>query len=396
MAGHPAGAVNLAGPHPGWVATWAASPQPRADGAKPLGGFRDQTVRDIIDTSVGGTRLRVRISNLYGDRPLVIGAASVAAVLTGAALASGSTRQLTFGGKPSVAIPAHAAVTSDPAAMPVAAEAKLAISLFLPQATGPTTSHLVAEQVNYVARGNHAADPHPGAFTQAEQSWYFATEVDVESATADGTIVAFGDSITDGLGSALGAAARYPNFLARRLLAAYGAGAAGVVDEGIGGNRLLSDVCGSASGEARFERDALGVAGVRAVIVLLGINDIFGESSANSCGPRPAVTVAAIENGYRRLIALAHARGVSVYLGTLTPAARLSAAGAQQWAAVNDWIRASYAAHISDGVITFAAAVADPADPSRMLPSYDSGDGVHPNDLGYQAMANAVPLGWLR
>jgi lysophospholipase L1-like esterase len=379
-----------------WVATWAASPVSATDGVLPSRGFLNQTVRDVIYASVGGDALRVHLSNLFGTRPVTVGAASVGTVLGGPALVPGSTRTLTFDGKKAVTIPRGGTVVSDAVTVTVAPLQDLAISLYLTHATGPVTHHLFSMQTNYVASGDHAADGKATAFTGIEQAWYFATEVDVRSMTADGTVVAFGDSITDGNGSLPGAEDRWPNYLARRLIAAYGDRAPGVVDEGIAGNRVLSgSACFGQSALQRFKRDALSVAGMRAVIIVEGTNDYgFSLGPATSCTtPQDKnVTAADVELGYRRLIAMAHARGVRVYLATITP----RGGHVPLIAAVNRWILASYAARISDGVVDFAAAAAMPGYPDRLDVPYNSGDGLHPNDLGYDVMADAIPLAWLR
>jgi lysophospholipase L1-like esterase len=381
-----------------WIATWAASPEAAGDGAAER-GFDDRTVRDVIYTSSGGTAVRVRISNRFGTRPLDIGAASVGTVLDGAGLVSAQTRPLDFGdGKGSVTIPAGGSVTSDPVPYDVAPLAELAVSLYLPSPTGPVTWHSLAQQDSYVARGDSADSNRATSYRTTERSWYYLTEVDVRSATAHGTIVAFGDSITDGLGSNAGADDRWPNFLARRLQAAFGDRAPGVVDEGISGNRVLS-ACVGPSALSRFGRDALSVAGVRAVILLEGINDIsYATRPPGRCGSQANrdLTASAIEDGYLRLIAMARARGVAVYLGTLTPAPGLTRAGRTLRQEVNRWILGSYAAHVSDGVVDFAGAVADPGDPAYFNPACNSGDSLHPNDLGYNMMADAVPLAWGR
>jgi lysophospholipase L1-like esterase len=376
-----------------WVATWAASPMAASDSRQAARGFGNQTVRDIIYTSVGGDALRVRLSNLFGTRPLTIGGASVGSVLDGAVLVPGSGRPLTFGGSASVTIPAGSTVTSDPLSWTVLPLAEMAISLYLPDPTGPSTNHGYAGQTNFIAAGDQVADAQGTSFSERVQSWYFATEVDVRSATADGTIVAFGDSITDGIGSESGADDRWPDDLARRLNASLGDRAPGVVDEGIAGNRVLSGSrCFGQSALTRFERDALSEPGVRAVIVLEGINDIgFAMNPANACTLPVSrqLTAAQIEAGYLRLIAMAHARDIKVYLGTLTPAPAREPLRSE----VNRWIMDSRAA---DGVIDFAAVTSAPDDPRYYNPAYNSGDNLHPNDLGYDAMANAIPLAWLR
>jgi lysophospholipase L1-like esterase len=342
-------------------------------------GFSNQTVRNIVYASVGGSSLRVRLSNTFGSAPLVVGAATVGVVLDGAQLVPGTSQHLSFGGKTSVTIPAGAQLLSDPLAMRVQPLEELAVSVYLPDATGPATNHSDAQQNNYIAAGNHAGAAAATAYTTTTGSWYYVDGLDVRSSTADGTIVAFGDSITDGYQSLVGSNARWPNYLARRLDAVLGDRAPGVVDEGISGNRILNDSsCFGVSAEARFARDALSQPGVKAVIVLEGINDIGFAGEA------------------------AHAHGVKIYIGTLTPFAGSNPTYGGNYGTgkgealreqVNNWIRTSGA---FNGVIGFALATADPYDPQYLNPVYNSGDSLHPGDLGYEAMADAIPLRLVR
>lgn len=400
-----------AGPAPagrhGWVASWAASPM--AGGPS----FSDQTVRNIIYTSVGGNSLRVQVSNTFGSAPLPVGAVSVGVVLDGAQLVPGTSHTLTFGGKRATTIPAGTQVLSDPLTMRLRPLTELAVSVYLPAATGPATNHSDAQQNNYIASGDHAGDAAATAYTSTTGSWDFIDGLDVYSRTADGTVVAFGDSITDGYLSLTGANARWPNYLARRLNAVSGDRAPGIVDEGISGNRVLSDsTCFGVSAEARFERDALSQPGVKAVILLEGINDIgFAGLPDSGCSKpnNPNVTPAQIEAGYRHLIGLAHARGVRIYAGTLMPFAGShtvyggffgTAHGESLREQVNAWIRTSRA---FDGVIDFSRATQDPYDPRYINPVYDANavsastaDSLHPGDVGYEAMAAAVPLAFVR
>ena len=391
--------------HDGWVASWAASPMAGST------SFSDQTVRNIVYTSVGGNALRVQLSNTFGAAPLTVGGVSVGVVLDGAQLVPGTSHALTFGGKTSTTIPAGAQMLSDPLVMNVRPLTELAISIYLPDATGPATNHSDAQQNNYIAAGDQASDSAATAYTSTTGSWYFADGLDVSSATALGTVVAFGDSITDGYQSLTGADARWPNYLARRLNALFGDHAPGVVDEGISGNRILSDsTCYGVSAESRFERDALSQPGVRAVILLEGINDIgFAGLPDSGCSEpnNPDVTAAQIEAGYQDLIAMAHAHGVRIYAGTLLPFAGSNpiyggyfgtAYGENLREQVNTWIRTSGA---FDGVIDFAKAMQDPYDPQYLNPAYaansnsaySTDDSLHPGDVGYEAMASAIPLG---
>ena len=381
----------------GWVETWATSPtQPTREVINLAdAGFHDQTIRNIVFTSVGGREIRIRLSNIFGTRPLVIGRASVGAVASGGAL-SGPVYAVMFDGRPSVRVPAGEEVVSDPVPMAVTPLEDIAVSVYVPGATGPATYHFFGQQDNYIAPGDHVSDPGEVAFTTRTVSWYFLDGVDVLSASKRaGTVVAFGDSITDGIGSADGANNRWPNFLARRLDAQYGDAAPAVVDEGIGGNRVLSgSACYGPSAVARFSRDVLDQPDVRDVIVLEGINDI-GYSSGADIGciaPNTDVSAAQIIAGYKTLIAAAHAHGIRIFGATLTPFESSwfwSPEGQAKWDAVNHWIRTSGA---FDGVVDFARALADPNDPAYINPAYDGGDGLHPNDAGYAAMAGAVNL----
>jgi lysophospholipase L1-like esterase len=285
-------------------------------------------------------------------------------------------------------------VLSDPVGMQVSALQELAVSIYLPGRTGRATFHSEAQQVSWVsAAGDHTAEAGANAFMIPTQSWYYLSGLDVRSSGAAGTLVAFGDSITDGVQSTVGGNDRWPNDLARRLDTVAGP-TLSVADEGIGGNRVLTaSRCCGASAEARFARDALDQPGVRDVIVLEGINDIglrMGPLHSDS-----GLTAAQVIAGYQDLIAHAHARGVRIFGATLLPyqgAGYYSPAGEAVREAVNAWIRTSGA---FDGVIDFDAVMRDPADPLRLDPAYDSGDHLHPDDAGYQAMADAINLDML-
>ena len=377
-----------------WVTSWGASPQGPSPGTLGLKGFHDQTVRDIIVPSVGGNMIRLELTNAFGRSPLQVGRVTVAVADLGAGVVPGTIHPVSFGGSVSVRIPAGEQVLSDPVGMQVSALQELAVSIYLPGPTGVATRHTDAQQVNWVSTvGDHAGEAGVGAFTIPTLSWYYLSGLDVRSSRATGTVVAFGDSITDGVNSSVGGNDRWPDGLARRLGAAAGP-TLSVADEGIGGNRLLTaSRCCGASAQARFARDALDQSGVRDVIVLEGINDI-----GTSVGPLHSdtgLTPARIIAGYRDLIAQAHARGVRIFGATLLPyqgAGYYSPAGEAIREAVNAWIRTSGA---FDGVVDFDAAMRDPADPLRLNPAYDSGDRLHPNDAGYQAMADAISLDML-
>jgi lysophospholipase L1-like esterase len=378
--------------HGRWVGAWASSPvQGTTTATCPAGdaGITNQTVRNIVFASVGGSSVRVRVTNAFGTAPLTVSAASVAIAGTGAATVPGTMRQLRFGGHPGIAVPPGAEAVSDPVRLRVRALQDLAVSVHVPRLTGPATIHSVAVQDNFVsATGNFATSTDPGDFGTRIGCWMFIDGVDVaESPLGPVSVVAFGDSITDGLRSTVNANKRWPNDLARRLDARHGR-VLSVVDQGISGNRLLADGAG-VSAQARLDRDVLTQPGARVVIMLIGINDIgFAD-----LGLSPPVSAADLIAGYRQIIARCHAAGLSIIGGTLTPFKGVpgywNETGEQIREQVNTWIRTSRA---FDAVVDFAAATADPNDPLVLDPAFDSGDHLHPNDAGYQAMADAIDL----
>jgi lysophospholipase L1-like esterase len=383
-------AVAAAGPS--WVGTWTGSPIAGASSSScPAGdgAMAGRTVRNIVYPSVSGSRVRVRFSNTFGTAPLTIGSASVAVAETGAQTVPGTMRRLLFGGKRSVTVPAGAEALSDWLDMNVAQQRDLAVSAYVPALTGPATFHSLAMQKSFTGPGDAATKAAAANFPTAISCWLFADGVDVlPSSRVRGSVVAFGDSITDGYGSAVNANDRWPNFLARRLDARAG-NTLSVVDEGISGNRVLSDAgTAGVSALARFDRDVLSQPGARDVIVVEGINDI-GNSDI---GAIPTVTAPDLIAGYRQMISQAHAAGLRIFGGTLTPfqgAGYWSAQGEQTRDAANRWIRSSGE---FDGVVDFAAATASPDNPKVFDPAYDSGDHLHPNDSGYRAMADAISL----
>jgi lysophospholipase L1-like esterase len=384
----------------GWVTSWAASPQVPVPGTPAAAGFDNQTVRNIVFTSAGGALIRLVLTNVFGTTPLQIGDVTVAVAKASdsAAVAPGTVHRVTVGGSSSFQIPPGAQVLSDPVAMRVAPLQDLTVSVYLPDQTGAATIHSDAQQVNWVSEtGDHATDAGAGAFTTQTQSWFYVSGLVVQPSRVSGTVVAFGDSITDGFRSTVGANARWPNELARRLNALHGR-TLSVADEGISGNRVLNDaLCCGVNALARFERDALDQPGVRDIIVVEGIND-FGFSAVPPnpvIDPVTDVSAAQVIAGYQQLIAQAHARGLKIFGGTLLPfkgAGYYTAAGEAKREAVNAWIRTSGA---FDGVIDFDKLMGNPADPLTLNPIWDSGDHLHPNDLGYQAMANAISLDML-
>jgi lysophospholipase L1-like esterase len=387
-----------------WTGTWSTAVTGPATAPVPQTVFDNQTLRQIVHTSIAGRSLRVRLSNEYGTEPLTIGEARIARRATGSRIAAGTDRPLTFGGRSSVTVPPGAPVLSDPVRLSAPALSDLVISIHLPRRTVAQTVHGSAFQTNYIAAGNQtrAADL-TGATTTT--SWNFLSGVSV-AVQHGAAVVAFGDSITDGAVTTIDANHRWPDFLAARLQDRSSLRHVGVLNKGIGGNRLLHDgntLAGTQfaglgplfgdSALSRFDRDVLAQPGARYVIVLLGINDI-GQPGSTS----PASEAVSIEDlifAHRQLIARAHERGLRIYGATLTPFQDTTIAGyytparEEQRQALNRWIRTSGE---YDAVIDFDRAVRDPAQPGRMLPAYDSGDHLHPNDAGMQAMADAIPL----
>ncbi len=383
-----ASGARAAGSH--WIGSWGASPAMpmTAPANSKLPGtptFDNQTVVQVVRLSAGGARLRLRLSNEYGAKPLAIGAARVALVGDDGAVIAGSERPVNFSGAASAAIPAGAPLVSDPVALPTRKLAKLRVSLFLPSDTHGCTCHFIGGELAQVLPGDATAQPL-GKLTGPGTWRAFLTEVDVESAAP--SIVAFGDSITDGYLSTDGANRRWPDRLAERLAAA--GKPAGVVNAGIGGNRVLSESTLAIFGQAalaRFDRDVLAIPGATHVIVLEGVNDLGV--------PNPPKAEAMIA-GYRQLIARGHAHGLKMIGATILPyggASYYTAAGEVERQKINAWIRT---AHEFDGVVDFDAATRDPAKPEKMKAELQSGDWLHPDDAGYRVMGDAIDLGLFR
>jgi lysophospholipase L1-like esterase len=388
-------APQPAGAH--WVTSWATALQsiPQREALPPLYRAPDvagRTVRQIVYPTLGGDVARVRISNLYGRAPLVIEAMAIAPSAGGSAVSQAQSVRVTFGGKTAVSLPPGAELDSDPVRIGLKQGAPYAISSYMGSEQKLVAWHRVSSQVNYVSRpGDHVADPSIGAFPVRFTQYAWVTGLAVEAPGAQ-TIAAIGDSITDGMRSSLNENRRWPDALAKRL--AHEQTNLAVIDLGISGNRLLSDSpCYGEALERRFQRDALGHAGVRTAVLLIGINDINFQSMPPRAGldcdfPHTQVNADDLIGGYRRVIAAAHARGVRLLGATITPADLPPEREAIR-AKVNQWIRTSGQ---FDGVVDFDAALRDPANPLRLRREYDSGDHIHPSDAGYAAMANAVPL----
>jgi lysophospholipase L1-like esterase len=366
---------------PHWVASWATSQQP-AQKVLPLGGH---TVRQRVHLSLAGARVRVRLSNRYGPTPLRVGAAAVATAAAGGAIVDGSARPLRFGGGAGVVIPAGGETVSDPLTLATATRA-LAIDLHLPDAaTIATTEHTFASATSWDTAGN-LVGAHALAGARTTTRWYFIDEVDVDAPAAARAVVAFGDSLTDGMESTTDENRRWPDELGARLAERRGPPRA-VVNGGIAGNGLLRGVFGDPM-VARFDHDVLGRAGVGYVVVLGGINDIALPLEPNE----NRVTAQQLIAAQQQLVARAHARGVKVVGATLTPFEATQPADAPLEAirqAFNEWVREGGA---FDGVVDFDRALRDPARPGSLRRDFDSGDHAHPNDAGYAAMAAALDL----
>ena len=380
-----------------WVGAWSAAPAGGEPGTGTT-GLAGRSVRNVIHTSVGGTSARVTFSNLYGRRPLTLTHATIAVADTpnSAAARPGTMRRLTFDGAPTVVVPPGRQTVSDAVRLTVPRGGDLLVTTYSPTPSGPVTYHPRARQISYAARGDRTADPTATAYTERTPYWRYVTALDVMSNEADGTVVVFGDSLTDGLTATVGADRRWTDVLAERLRTAVAAGRDvphySVVNEGISGNRVLSDgrgrPAGNPSGLNRFARDVLNRTDVKAVVIDLGVNDILHA-------PEPT-TAPQIVGGLRTLVARAHARGLKVVGATLMPFGGHhgdSAAREATRRAVNTEIRAG---RVYDAYADFDAALRDPYAPHRLRPAYDSGDHLHPSDAGYRRMAETFDLALLK
>ena len=380
-----------------WVGSWASSQQiPEPANALPPEALRDATLRQIVHLTVGGKELRVRLSNAFGTGPLTILSVHVARPVSRAtgSIDPATDRALTFAGSASVTIPAGADYYSDPIAFDAPALSDLAITIYLEVPPQRQTSHPGARETSFLVHGNHVADATLSAATPLAH-WFLISGVDVRQSAPGAAIVALGDSITDGHATADNTDTRWPDDLARRLESSPATRRLSVLNVGTGGNRLLLYGLGP-DALARFDRDVLAQTGVRYLIVLEGINDL---GSATRLAPISAaqhtVLVHQIIQAYQQIILRAHAHGIIVIGGTITPDGgsdyyHPSPASEADRQAINAWIRQP--GHF-DAVVDFDRVVRDPHHPDRLLPAYDSGDHLHPSPAGYRAMAAAIPLG---
>jgi len=389
-------ASGQSAPQDRWTATWAASqlasaPRPPADSVDRVLTVANRTLRQIVRVSAGGSRIRIKLTNQYGDRRLVIGSAHVALRTSGAAIDQATDRTVTFNGRSSVIIRAGAYLVSDPIALAVPQLADVAISLFIADTARLSTRHALGLQTNYLSAGDSTAAV---SFTPdtTVRFWSFLAGVDVVNPALTGLIVTLGNSITDGAASVADSNGRWPDVLARRLLSSREPPKA-VVNAGISGNRVLTYGAGPSALE-RFDRDVLMQPGVTHIIVLEGVNDI--STGTNSANPANETSAEELIAGHKQLIDRAHQRGLLIYGATLTPTGGMRGITPDRLAkrdALNAWIRTSGA---YDGVIDFDKATRDPADTTRFLPAYDSGDHLHPSPAGLKAMGEAVDLALFR
>ncbi len=372
-----------------WVGTWSTTPVP-VEGAS----VANQTLRMIAHISLGGSRLRVRLSNAYGLRSLRISSASIGLRGAAAELLPGSNQKLTFGGCESASIPAGALALSDPVDLDAPPRSDIAVSLFVPDqlsAAFQVTGHGNAHQTNYISTPGDFSGISDMPIQDVTASFLLLSGVEVEAPEGTGGIVAVGDSLTDCNLSRLDANHRWPDQLARRLIARANGRQFGVMNQGLGGNRILHDGRGD-SGLRRFDRDVLSQPGVSHVIILLGINDIRNRNQL----PEENVTAEEMIVGLRQMVDRAHTRGLKIFGGTLLTFEHetfnpgfYTQAGEQKRQTVNAWMRQSGA---FDAVIDFEAALRDPDHPTRMLPAFDCGDHLHPSDAGYLQMGDGIDL----
>ncbi|MBZ9641341.1 SGNH/GDSL hydrolase family protein [Streptomyces sp. PSKA30] len=358
------------------VITWGASADRMGDGTP------DRSYRLVVRTSVGGDDLRIRLSNAFGDRPVTFDSVYAGVRRTGAELVPGSNRRLTFDGARSVTVPAGATAYSDPLPGRLPAATDLVISLHSPDAAGPATGHWMAMQTSYAAQGDHTAEEGATNWTDTVGSWFYLDAVTVRTSASTGAVVALGDSITDGWQSSTDLNRRWPDYLARRLRAATGTTVKGMANEGISGNKVLADGAGQ-SALNRLDRDVLSHPGVRTVFLFEGVNDIKAHTG---------VTAEDLIAGYREIVDRAHAAGKCVVGATVGPFK-----GWSEWDPAAEAVRQEVNAFIRnsgafDAVTDFDRILRNPYDPERILPFFDNGDHLHPNDKGMQALADAVDI----
>ncbi|MFJ7071950.1 SGNH/GDSL hydrolase family protein [Streptomyces sp. NPDC098781] len=357
------------------VITWGASADRMSE------GVAGRSYRLVVHTSVGGTGVRVRLSNAFGDRPITFDSVYAGIQKQGAELRPGSNRRLAFGGERSVTVPAGETVWSDPLPGRLPAATNLVVSVHSPNAGGPVSGHWMAMQTSYATQGDHTDEDSGEAWTIPTGSWFYLDAVSVHAPARTGAVVALGDSITDGWQSTSELNRRWPDYLARRLQKT-DTRVKGVANEGISGNKVLADGPGQ-SALNRLDRDVLSQPGVRTVFLFQGVNDIKAHSG---------VTADDLIEGYREIVDRAHAAGKCVVGATVGPFK-----GWHEWDPAAEAVRQEVNTFIRSGgefdaVTDFDRILRSPYDQARMLPALDGGDHIHPNDKGMQAMADAVDL----
>ena len=369
-----------------WVGAWSTSMiAPYKEGISQE-GFENQTIRSIIQPHIDGENMRIRLSNEFGSSPITIEEINVAASKNEAETIPGTNRKVTFGGEEKISIPPGEMIVSDPVSLKVNQMEELAVSLYVREPTGPATWHPLSIQETYIsASGNHVSDSSAAAFERNEEAWFWLDGVDViADRSVQGSIVVMGSSIANGNYSTVNADHRWPDYLAERINQESEKSKLSVLNAGVSGNHLINS--GAKRGEnalARLERDVFSETAVTSLIFHQGLNDIrhhpeYGEEK--------------IIQRIKEIIQASHEEGLKIYGGTLTPykgSSMYTKEGEETRQAVNDWIRNSGA---FDGMIDFDKAMRDPDQPKRYLPEYDSGDHLHPNDLGYKKMAESIEL----
>jgi lysophospholipase L1-like esterase len=381
-----------------WVGSWTASQQlVEPHNSLPADDLRDATLRQIVHLSLGGSTLRVKISNRFGTAPVHISGVHIARPESAASakILAGTAKALTFSGAPGVIIPAGADYVSDPVSFSAAPLSDLAITLHIDNAPAQQTGHPGSRATSYVSHGDQLSvseltDP------KKIEHWYFVAGVDVDATSYSAAVVTLGDSITDGHGATTNGNDRWPDVLARRLQAQADTKNVAVLNHGIGGNRLLLDSLGP-NALARFDHDVLAQPGARYLIVLEGVNDLGMFTKDGNVSPAEhQQEVQRIIGAYEQMIARAHAHGIQVFGATITPfvGSAFYHPGPETDAdrqAINEWIRTP--GHF-DAVVDFDKLTRDPEHPDRLAAKFDSGDHLHPSPAGYAAMGEAVPLSW--
>ena len=353
--------------------------------------FDNQSIRHVLRLSLDGDAIRIKVSNLFGKTPITFSGIQVARSTGGSSIDVSSSRVATFASQSTVTVPAGAELLSDPIELAVTPLTNIAVTMYFASPTVVATVHALGRQTAFIGAGNQlSAATIPAATTEQRQSYYGLTAVEASSTQKTNVVVTFGDSITDGFNSTVDAAKRYPNQLDDRIKAA-GLTRTGVVNAGISGNRWINDITGP-NGNGRFDRDVLNIPGVTHTIILLGVNDIRNSFRF----PAEAVTTDQLITSMTTAVRKSKEKGVKVLLGTILPCKGETFCPASvdaQRQVINTWIRNN---RDVDGIVDFDRVIQNPADPTAMNPTYDSGDHLHPNDVGYGAMAAAIDLARLQ